>query len=227
MRKTLLVVMVLMMVCMTGTVLAKDYWGGPPDGTWIRGDEGSTVQHWDFSDPGLFGPEIVDNPYGLPFAEFDPPTGWVWGEWECPPELDPSGFATGWHCNTEGGGTITLTIPNTDDPTGIKSIFMQVTSTKGYGATVSGNGGNPGGYAAGDWPTGLPAAGWSGPAPFGGSWYTYNNGMWIKPNPQSETITLTFPFCCVVEQIVVDTICSQDPVATQDSSWGRVKALFR
>ncbi len=227
MRKTVTVLMVLLVVGLAGTALAKDYWNGPPEGTWNRGDPGSTFQHWDFSDPGFLGPAINDNPFGPPFAEFHPPTGWEWGEWECPPEMDPSGFVTGWHCSDEGGGSITLTIPNSDDPTGIKSIFLQVTSTKGYEAAVSGSGGNPNGYGSGTWQTGKPQVQWFGPAPFNGVWYTYNSGLFIKPNPQSETITLTFPYCAVVDQIVVDTICSHDPVATQESSWGRVKALFR
>jgi len=228
MRKTVLMIMVLSMVCLTGTALAKDYWNGPPAGTWNRGDPGSTLQHWDFSDPGIMIPEILDNPWGEPIAEFFPPMpGWEYGEWECPEEMDPTGRVTGWHCTNPDGGTITLTIPNTDDPTGIKSIFIQVTSTKGYDVSVSGSGGNPGGYGTGTWTTGKPLIQWNGPAPFNGVWYTYNNGLFIKPNPQSETITLTFPFCSVVDQIVVDTICSHDPVAAEENSWSRVKVLFR
>jgi len=228
MRNTKAVFLVLMMLCLTGTALAKDYWGGPPAENWHRGDPGSTFQHWDFNDPGVMIPEVVDNPYGMPVADFMPPLpGWEYGEWECPVELDPSGFVTGWHCNDPAGGSITLNIPNTDIPGGRKSIFMQVTSTKGYTATVSGTGGNPGGYGTGTWQTGKPQIQWLGPAPFNGVWYTYNEGLWIIPNPQMETITLTFPYCAVVDQIVVDTICSPDPVPTAESSWSRLKALFR
>ncbi len=228
MRKTVSVMTVLLMVCLTGTVLAIDYWGGPPPDTWDRGAAGTTFQHWNFSDPAFFEPEIFDNPNGVPFAEFDPPLGWDYGEWECPPEMDPDGFVTGWHCNVAGGGTITLTIPNTDDPEGGKWIFMQVTSTKvPSDVSVSGQGSNPGGYTSGSWSTGLPHIQWPGAAPFGGSWYTYNYGRFIEPNPESETITLTFPYCSVVDQIVIDTICTQDPVADEDNSWSRVKALFR
>ena len=229
MRKTVSMFSVLLMVCLTGTVLADDYWGGPPPDTWDRGGPGTTFQHWDFSNQEMFEPEIWDNPNGTPWVEFDPPTGWVWGEWECPPDLDPNGFVTGWHCDNPDGGTITLTIPNTDDPEGTKWIFMQVTSSKfpAGGVSVSGQGGNPGGYTSGTWQTGLPHIQWPPPAPLGGAWYTYNFGLFIEPNPESETITLSFPFCSVVDQIVVDTICTHIPVAVEDSSWSRVKALFR
>jgi hypothetical protein len=228
MRKMVAMITVLLMICLAGTSLAKDVWGGPPEDTWARGDQGTTFEHWDFSNPELFEPENFDNPNGIPFAEFDPTDGWYWGpEWECPPEMDPSGFVDGWHCENPDGGTITLVIPNTDDPAGKKWIFMQVTSTKGYSVTVSGSGSNTGGYTSGTWPTGKPQLQWPGPAPYGGCWYTYNSGLWIEPNPESETITLTFPYCSVVDQIVIDTICTQDPIATQKSSWSRVKALFR
>lgn len=229
MRKTVLMIMVMSIVCLTGTVFAKDYWNGPPPENWNRGDPGSTFQHWDFSDPGIFFPEIFDNPWGEPLAEFFPPfPGWEYGEeWECPVEMDPSGFVNGWHCNDAAGGSIILTIPNTDDPTGIKSIFIQVTATKNYTVSVSGSGGSPTGYATGTWNPNRPQIQWFGPAPFGGAWYTYNDGLWIIPNPQWETITLNFPYCAVVDQIVVDTICSHDPVTAEDNSWSRVKALFR
>jgi len=229
MFKTVSMITVMLVVCLAGTVLAIDYWGGPPCDTWLRGGEGTTFQLWAFSDQEYFGPEEPFNPFGDPLAEFDPPTGWEWGGgWECPLEMDLYGWVPGWHCSNEAGGSITLTIPNTDDPAGKKWIFLQVTSSKvPSDVTVSGSGGNPAGYTNGSWSTGLPHIQWPPPAPFGGSWYTYNYGRWIEPNPESETITLTFPFCTVVDQIVVDTICTQDPVAVEDSSWSRVKALFR
>lgn len=219
---------VVMLIGLAGTVLAIDWWGGPPDGTWNRGDMGTTFEHWDFNNATLPLPEIFDNPYGEPFADFYPPTGWEWGEWEAPVELGPNGFVTGWHCTDPAGGSITLTIPNSEDPNGIKSIYLQVTSSKAPSdVTVAGSGSDPGGYTSGSWTTGRPHIQHNGPAPFNGLWYTYNYGRYIRPNPVMETITLTFPYCSVVDQIVVDTICSNDPVGNEESSFGRVKALFR
>ena len=229
MRKTVLMTVVMLMIGLAGSALAIDYWGGPPEGTWNRFAPGSTIQIWDFIDSQYPWPEYYDNPFGQSIAEFDPFDGWEWGDgWEAPPELDPDGSVSGWHCFDPAGGSITLTIPNSDDPNGIKSIFLQVTSSKvPSDVTVSGTGSNPAGYGSGTWSTGRPHIQHPAPAPYGGSWYTYNYGRYIIPNPQSETITLTFPFCSVVDQIVVDTICSTDPVVNEESSWGRVKALFR
>jgi hypothetical protein len=228
MRQALSMTVVTLLIGLVGSALAVDFWGGPPEDTWTRGGEGTTYQHWDFSDPGWFTPEEWFNPYGEPSVEYDP-ADWEWGIYEAPPEIgSPDGFVDGIHCFNPDGGTITLIIPNTEDPMGAKWIFMQVTSSKvPSGVTTSGSGGNPAGYTSSTWPTGLPQIQHPGPAPFNGQWYTYNYGLKITPNPQSETITIEVPFCTVIDQIVVDTICTTDPVAAEEHSWGRVKSLFR
>jgi hypothetical protein len=56
--------------------------------------------------------------------------------------------------------------------------------------------------------------------------YTFNFGFVIRPNPQEETITINVPFCTVIDQIVVDTICT-GTVANEGSTLDQVKALFR
>ena len=72
---------------------------------------------------------------------------------------------TGWPCTNPDGGSLTLTIRNTDDPNGIKSIFLQVTGSKGPNdVTVAGTGGAPGGYTSGSWTTGRPHIQHNGPA---------------------------------------------------------------
>ena len=205
---------------------AVDYWGGPPEGAWQRGEPGSTFEHYTFDEPLLAGPcPIFENPFGEPFFElmgaFEP------GQWDCPPELDPRGFVNGVHCINPDGGTIVLTIPNTDFIDGEKKIFIQITSSKGPSdVAVSGFGENPDGYTSEIWPTGLPQIQWPAPAPYGGVWYTYNYGFIIRPNPQLETITITVPYCTVIDQIVVDTICT-GTVAAERSSLDGVKALYR
>jgi hypothetical protein len=72
----------------------------------------------------------------------------------------------------------------------------------------------------------LPQIQWPGPAPFGGAWYTYNYGLKIVPNPQVETVIIEVPFCTVIDQIVVDTVCT-GTVAAEEKSWSDLKALFR
>ncbi len=79
MRKTVLMTVVMLVIGLTGltgAAWAIDYWEGPPEGTWNRGDPGSTVQHWDFNDPMNYFPDNFVNSYGDPFAEFEPVLGW-------------------------------------------------------------------------------------------------------------------------------------------------------
>lgn len=219
--------LLLVLVLAATPVLAVDYWQGPPQGTWNRGDAGTTFEHWDFNNPNIpLIPDGWSNPYGEPWGEFVPGP-WTWGsDWPCPPSVNPSGFVTGWHCSYPGGGAVTLTIPNDSRPSANKYIFVQVTSTQSpTGVTVSASG--PGPYSYGTWPTGLPQIQHGGPAPFGGSWYTYTYGLKVQPNPASETITITVPFCCVIDQVVVDTICTDVPVMAEVQTWGSIKSLFQ
>ena len=225
MKKLTLTVAILLTFALSA--LAVDYWGGPPPGTWNRGDHQTTYQHWTFEDPGLVGPpNDVFNPYGEPMLDFE--GMFEWGQYECPPELDPDGVVEGWHCIEPEGGRIILTIPNTEALDGAKLIFMQITSSKApSNVSATGHGSNPGGYTSSTWPTGLAQIQWPStpPAPYGGAWYTYNYGLKIEPNPQSETITIEVPYCTVIDQIVVDTICT-GTIANDDATWGEVKALF-
>ncbi len=216
----------LALLALAGSAAAVDFWQGPPPGTWVRGGPGTTFEHWMFSEPVVDLPEIFDNPYGPPLADVDP-ANFEWGTWECPPELDPRGFVEGFHCINPDGGVIILHIPNTETVAGAKSIFLQITSSKApTDVSVFGMGTTPP-YTSGSWNTGLPQIQWPGPAPFGGVWYTYNYGRVIRPNPQMEDIVIEVPYCTVIDQIVVDTICSPDPVGDESTSWSDVKALFR
>jgi hypothetical protein len=108
----------------------------------------------------------------------------------------------------------------------VKWIFLQITSSKAPSdVTVIGEG--PGGpFTSGTWATGLPHIQWPGPAPFDGVWYTYNYGRYVSPNPERETILISVPECTVVDQIVVDTICTVEPISAETSSWSDVKRLF-
>jgi hypothetical protein len=222
--KKLLTIALALLIC--SPVFAVDYWGGPPEGSWNRGEPGSTFEHYTFDEPIPGGPcPFFDNPFGEPM--FDLMGMWEYGQWECPPELDERGFVNGFHCISPEGGSIILTIPNTDAVDGEKKIFIQITSSKGPSdVSVNGMGENPDGYTTEIWPTGRPQIQWPQPAPYGGVWYTYNYGFIIRPNPQMETITITVPYCTVVDQIVVDTICT-GTVAAEQSSLDSVKALYR
>ena len=212
------------LVLSAGAAYGSDVWGGPPDGTWDRFADGTTFTHWDFLFQDWTEPDEWFNPYGPPDADI--PIGFEWGLFEAPPSIDPDGdgFVEGWHCLNPAGGTITLTIPNSADPEGTKWIYLQVTSSKKpTGDSAAG----PPGTASGTWNPGRPDIMHGGPSPFGGSWYTYSYGLYVQPNPQSETITIEVIECTVIDQIVVDTICTQDPIANDATTWSGVKALYR
>jgi hypothetical protein len=215
------------LVLIAAPALAVDYWHGPPAGTWVRGDQGTTFEHWDFSQAGTMEPDVSNNPYGLPTAQLLPPSSWEWSAgWVCPPELNPTGFVNGWNCVNADGGTVSLTIPNTPIAAGTKYIFLQVTSSKvPTSVTVTGSG-PAGPYTSGTWQTNLTQIQWPYGAPFGGRWYTYNYGLKVSPNPTSEVIQIQVPFNTVVDQIVVDTICSTAPVVAEPQTWSGIKALF-
>lgn len=200
-------------LCGAGIAQAVDVWGGPPDDTWNRGDEGSTYQHWDFNTSDLPSvPEMLDNPYGTPVAELT--SDWEYGEqWPAPEDIDPDGTVDGWHSINPDGSFMRLIIPNNPVENEVKYIFLQITVSKGVQVSAEGINldGTVGTTAI--WDTGRPQIQHPGPAPFDGSWYTYNFGFEIRPNPAYEIIDIYVPFCGVVDQIVVDTICTPEPTA--------------
>ncbi len=226
MKKLLMIVMALLLLALVATSLANDYWGGPPPENWTRFDPNSTWQHWTFSNPGGLIPDEWYNLYGTPVLEFV--GNWIYEEHECDPSLDPAGFVGGFHCESPEGGQIILTIPNDPQQRLYKSLFIQITSSEApTNIHVETTGEIVITPHTGSWSTGRPHVSYPGPAPYGGVWYTYNYGRYIIMNPEGETVTIDVPYCTVVEQIVVDTICSDDPVAEESNSWGDVKALFR
>jgi len=224
MRKILLTIALL---ALAGGAGAVDYWGGPPEGTWMRGEALSTWTHLYFSNPA--DPNILsesDNPNCPPWVSLE--GDWEWGEWDAPPELDPNGYVDGWHCFFPDGGVVRISICNFPDPQFVKYIFIQITSSKAPSdVSVSGSGA-AGPYVTGSWPTGKPHIQWPGAAPYGGVWYTYNYGRYIMPNPESEDIIITVPYCTVIDQVVIDTICTDNPeIPTETGTWGEMKTLFR
>ncbi len=215
MKKVTILTTMAVLLVMSGVGQAKDY--GPLVG-WDRYANNATFAHWEFTTSDMpSSPEDFWNPNGVPFIELTTNgTGfWEWSnEWPCPEGMDPSGVTDGWHCADAEGGTIRIEIPNDPENREIKEIFMQMTTSKlPSGITVTGHGGEPGGYTSGTFPTGRPDYQEGSPPPISGegSWYTYNWGFTIEPNPESETIEIEVEECTVVDQIVVDTRCMPEP----------------
>jgi len=207
---------------------------GPPDNgiTWARGENGTTYQHWTFPDgnlPAYPDPGMMENEYGEPRIEFTLGS-WEWQPlWPCPTSMDPSGGVSGWHCTSPTGGEITITIPNNNTQNDQKLIFMQLTSSKSPSGVETEGTGSASEYTGGIWPPGTvpPHQQWGSPVPFPpGNWYTYFYGLYIEPNPESEEITIEVAYCTVIDQIVIDTLCTEGPFPNERSTWGLIKSLF-
>jgi hypothetical protein len=229
MNRIVLAVSVALLLIGSSVALGKDL--GPLDG-WQRYTDNTTFAHWNLHDAGSPFPDELWNPNGEPWMEFTEGL-WEWSDgWPCPPDLEDgpgTGTCDGWHCTSPGGGKITLTIPNDPNQREMKRIFLQLTSTKSpSGVTTTGSGSAPGGYTSGTFPTGRPQGQVPGPVPpFGGSWYVYNYGLTIQPNPESETITIEVPECTVVDQIVVDTECVPEPATVGMLGLGALALIRR
>jgi len=166
-------------------------------------------------------PNQGQNEYGQPQFEFENPQVWrhVFGL----PPLDPTFGVpvSGWQCllPTTEIGTIILHIPNRPDPNEEKLIFLQITSSKGPSGVTALGFGAAGGYASGTWPTGLPQV------QHANGWYTYNYGLSIRPNPEHEDIVIDVPGGTIIDQIVVDTICTPEPTTLTLLAVGGVSLL--
>ena len=175
--------------------------------TW-RGEGGTTYQEWRF-DTGAnpSAPEVATNPYGKPEASvvvglFG--SGWI-------DQLEGMGTKTG-YWDLGGAGTITLDIPNSPVANPYKDIWVQVTYYEDIsqaptvdiaGATRLGG------------ETRLAEH-----VDTGGDWFV-DQSMWrIQPNPSSESIVLTSDpdWGGVIDQVVVDTRCSDAPGVPEPAS---------
>lgn len=206
MKKVTMLSLLLLIVC-AQPALAIDVWGGSPE--WTRGEPGSTYQKFDMSTPigGQNPANINENPFGGATIEMEG----IW-EWDIIPGPAGDGSTVdAWHSMGDGmeGGTsiLKITVPNAQSPNPIKKIFLQITSTKGPTSITTVGHGPAGPYTPGTWQTNKPQV--QHPGGYQGlPWYTYNYGLTISPNPESEDIFVEIPYCGWVDQIDIDTICT-------------------
>ena len=165
----------------------------PTDPQWQGGVV--TSQGWEFGNGGasLDTPAYVNNPFGPPQISFSPGTP--------QPVTDfpgnPGTVTWTWHIDQTGGG---MFIDLYNDPTQRerKVVHLQYTSDKasiGEPVTAPAGGVLPGGGVAGH----------------GGTWYTYEWLLEIKPNPPYERIFVPFPESTNIEEVHVSTICVPEP----------------
>jgi len=214
---------VILLALSSPAAFADDVWGGPPEGQWLRGDPGSTWQHWNFRDPAVPDPCEGENEYGDPGFLVEEASTWEWVSGLDP--LDPPGEPIdGLQFNGPTGstGTIIFHVPNRPELNEIKKIFVQVTSSKSpSGVTALGFDNAGGAYTSGVFNTGLP------PLQHANGWYTYNYGLTIEPNPEWEDVVINFPFETIVDQVVIDTICTPEPATLTMMAIGGAVALVR
>ncbi len=187
MRKNL-IVSVLLAAFLCATVLADDI--VPP--VW-RGEENTTMQAWEFfDDQNPDPPDMVDNPYGEPYAQIDNGGS----PWWLPTHMGENGV---WMVEND----MTLYIPNYQVPNPLKLIYIQMTYQPGalqYDPVIRIDYGQEYVYAD---PTQTQELG------------EFYHSVWearIQPNPESEWITIKPAFCKVyVSEVVVDTQCIPEP----------------
>lgn len=115
--------------------------------------------------------------------------------------------------------SVSIWVPNNPDPNLVKKIFWQMTSDKsptplGNPPTTS-----PPGASV---PTGLPQIQHDS-----STWYTYNGGLEIRPNPPGEWITFDLVDSTNIEEIVIKTVCMPEPATMGLLAAGGVAMLLR
>ena len=153
----------------------------------------ATYQAWEFTEGwNPAEPEVSDNPYGLSLAWI------VGGEYGTQEGLEPGDLTT-WHIADPAGGTVTIHVFNDPNAGVVKEVLVQLTSSKAPDPEI---GSNPPGSVTSP----SPHHKWGDT-----NWYTYNFFFTIPGNPAEETLTFKFPFCTVIDEIVVDTRCVPIP----------------
>lgn len=240
MKKWVLVcsAMLLSISCLATTAFAVDFWQGPKNHEWDRGSPGTTTQVWDFrTEPvrdGQAAPDQVYNPYATgsngPYVNIPDDqandNSWYYETVDCPSpnQIAPCHAMRANSANT-GGKTMTFTIPNSPENNPQKWIFLQITDTSMLAASFK--------FYVPDGAGGSTLVSPHSIYSDVKDWER-NDHMWticemfaLDNNPPSETIEISWPHDTIVEEVIIDTICWNGPVATESQSWSNIKSLFR
>ncbi len=197
----------------------------PPD---FRGDPLTVMAEWDFLSDWFGGDIPTDNlttvgdgglhSLGTAFSHtHDVYSNLVWME-------DPDDPQDGIVYAGPEGGQLAFYLVNWIDDYQFKHLWIQIT----YGGA------------------GVPfVSEVVGPNPFTNDWidptYGAPGGLgpfevdpnhrveyWVlMPNPDREYIYIDLPPDTWIDQVVIDTVSTMDPVSTEESSWDKVKTLYR
>jgi hypothetical protein len=185
-----------------------------------RGQPNSTLQEWTFNtDANPAVPDRVDNLFGAPTATIT--VGAFGSGWQ--EQLPGLGTQTGyWDIgDAVEGAQIAFEIPNSPDARLYKEIWVQVTSWVDLNQAPIVN--VPGAMFLGSEQVVVE------PVPTGGNWVMELTKWRIEPNPSQEQIILAAVpmFGAVVDQVVVDTICTPEPASLLILLAGGTAALIR
>jgi hypothetical protein len=221
MKRAIILAVSVVLIC--APALADDLVDPP----WPRGSDGTTLQIWQFGDPGVYDPnegsysypepDVDNNQYGV--ADLRTYTG-VGQEW-----LPDWGGRDGlWPLS----GLITIDIPNRQEPLPYKEIWIQLTwasQTPGsipYLETevpIGSEAGPPGVVTESSLgPTGEPP-------PVGQDWMHTTYVIRIEPNPPWEHLRIGGSI--VVDQLVIDTICIPEPATVGLMALASIAVLRR
>jgi hypothetical protein len=210
----LLTAMALLAVFFVSAAQAEDFM--PPD---FRGDPLTYLAIWEFdSDPGPgdIYPDVIQTVGDGVHLLFNAQTHTHRDEqvvfW------DPGGFLY----TLDQPGQLAFFLNNWVDPYVFKHIWIQVTYTsQGQPPYVSGV---EGADHSTQWPDpyiGYPVSRLDvNPNQFVEYWQ-------IMPNPNMEYVYLDLPPFTCIDEVVIDTWSTDEPVGVDSRSWGEVKSLFR
>ncbi len=203
------------------TVLADDFF--PPD--W-RGDILTVLAGWEFdadftADPDNVLPDVFNTIGNGQFEFGDCVThahldSLAW-------QVDPDDPLNGWVINLDDMPHIAdFVVANWVDDYEFKHIWIQITwGGQAPPIVTQVIAPDPG---TGSWTNPAQATFMTGFDPDPNHHVEY----WVLvPNPDCEAIDILLPPGTWLDEVVIDTICSQDEVDNESSSWGQVKALFR
>lgn len=198
----------------------------PP--AWTRLQFQTTVQEWEFQQPGILAPDGTTpginpffNPGGMPSATPGPTLTWA-ASYPLPPYPDFQGV---YLAQGGSGDYIDFDIPNWVDFEPVKHVRIQVAGlwfpaglpTSQFIGAVDNLGGPVVGQFVGD-----------GFSPQAISFEFHRYFDWdLFPNPDSETFRLNFAPGTIIDQVVIDTISVPEPAALASVLLAGLVGLFR
>lgn len=214
-RCLLLTATVLMVAFFVSPVIAEDFM--PPD---FRGDPLSYTAYWEFINdpgPGDIWPDVINSVGDGVHELFNAQTHTHRDAQVVFWDAERGAFYT-----TDQPGQLAFFLNNWVDPYVFKHIWVQVTySSEGQAPYVSLVEGADDSLQWDEPYVGYPLYRVDvDPNHFVEYWQ-------IQPNPNMEYVYLDIPPWTFIDEVVIDTWSTDEPVAIEGRSWGEVKSLFR